>query len=837
MPAKGTYGFSFHAFLATPAFISNQHEMKNSISVLLIFFFSFPSFCQPFIFHFQVKDSLSGLSLDGVQAQVVTSDKVKWLESNEMGHFHLVEKAGKPDKILVYKAFFKPFEISGESLLQRGLVVLLAPKTKVSQEILVKPLQANDLQPISQSRISENAIRQRYFGADVPSLINQTPSINMYSDAGNGIGYSFFRIRGIDQTRINFTVNGIPVNDPENQGFFFNNFADLASSAQSIQIQRGVGLSANGTASLGGSINIVTKDLTEDPAFEFSTGLGSFSSNRIMARFQTGRLAKNWAFGGRFSQIKSAGYRQNSESEIQSYNFSAGYFGEKTIFKFHAFGGFSQSRLAYLGIDKATLDSQRTQNPFVNGEKDAFRQHFQHLQVLHRFNENWSGQASAYLVLGNAPRFQFLFPALWGYSFQWFNMPNLDSLALPAGDIMTSYRLDQQLIGGFGHLEYKTQKFQGTLGFHANHFVSDHFMEINWGRNLPEGIQQNHLVYFNTGRKSEFSAYLRGNYQIAADLNWFSEIQFRRAGFSYDERKMQVRPSFGSMEPMSWNFINPKTGIRWAFHPNWAAYGVLGLTSREPTRFDYFQDDFATREKIKQNELKHETVVDAELGFKFSNGKNTWININAFYLDFRNQIVGTGQLNTFGTPINTNVESSYRSGLEWEGSLRLWGNSLILHHASSWMTSQIRQLNQRYFFSDFSGDTSLTFKNVKAVLSPEWIVNQAIEYMPISWLNLGLSGRFTSMQYLDNTQSAGISLPEFWFLDFRTTLDLSNLTNFGNLQVSFFLNNISNQKYATAGSVAGFSNLFDRTSRQASATPLFFPAATRNWFLSLNWRF
>ncbi len=808
--------------------------MKKAFFLFLLFLSGFSTFAQQERVSIWVKDSLSNEPLEMVQARILLENGFQDFFSQADGKLNLVLPTVGSFQIIFSKPFFFPQIWSSDQARAKNPILLLRPKAVVSQEIIIKPLQATEIQPITQTRLSESAIRERYFGADIPSLLNQTPTINMYSDAGNGIGYSYFRIRGIDQSRINFTVNGIPVNDPENQGFFFNNFADLASSAQSIQVQRGVGLSANGTAAFGGSVNLLTRSLNEKPEFEFASGLGSFGSSRLMARFQTGKIADRFAFGGRISQIQTNGYRQNSGATIQSYDFSAGYFGEKTIIKINAFGGFSASQLAYSGIEKATMDTNRRFNPFQNDERDAFQQHFTQIQWLQTLNDNWSFQLSGYSVFGKAPRFQFLFPNFWGTPYSFFNMPNRDTLAL-AGDMMTSYRLDQKLFGAFGSFHYKRERFEGSFGFHANHFSADHFMEVNWGRSLPESVKQNHLVYLNTGTKKEGSIWFRTNYEITHGLNWFSELQFRQARFSYTERKMEIRPSFGSVTPMVWNFFNPKTGLRYDINEANSFYAMLGRTSREPTRFDYFQDDFATRENIRQSDLKHETVTDVELGWQWKTEKGNNLKINGFWMYFQNQIVGTGQLNNFGTPVNTNVPSSTRLGLELEGHWEIF-RKLSLFTTASWMQSQISTFRYSFFFEDFSGDTTLVFKNVKAVLTPELIVNQGIQYNPVSWLSIGVNVRYTSMQYLDNTQNPDVSLPEFWFADGRATLDLRKWIKAGIPTLSLVVNNITNEKYATAGSVAPFSGILDRQTGQASSTPLFFPAATRNWFLTLNWR-
>ena len=218
---------------------------------------------------------------------------------------------------------------------------------QILQEQIVNGIKANAKMPITQLTLTQKQLEEKYYGADIPTLLNSTPSINSYSDNGTGIGYSYFRLRGLDQSRINTTLNGIPVNDQEGQGTYFNNFADLVSSASSIQVQRGVGTSTNGTASIAGSVNITTKNLSKEQSFVLNSGFGSFNSRRLTAEYQTGLIDKKFAFYGRFSDLSTDGYRVNSGTHIRSMFMSGGYFGKKSMLKFNILPGVSESQLSY----------------------------------------------------------------------------------------------------------------------------------------------------------------------------------------------------------------------------------------------------------------------------------------------------------------------------------------------------------------------------------------------------------------------------------------------------------------------------------------------------------
>ncbi len=705
------------------------------------------------------------------------------------------------------------------------------------QEFVIHGIKATEKQPITFSSLNKKQIEERYYGVDLPGLINSTPSINAYSDNGSGIGYSYFRLRGIDQTRINTTVNGIPVNDPENQGVFFNNFADLATSAESIQIQRGVGTSTNGTSAFGGSINLLTKNLSEKPEVRLSSGLGSYHASRVAAEFQSGLLADHFLFYGRYSEIKTDGFRQHSGAAIQSYTFSGAYLNKRSLIKLNLFGGSAQNQLSYLGIDKVTYDSLYKSNPFTNGETDAFKQHFFQIQYTFQISQNHTLSASAYYVTGNAPKFQFLFPGSWGYTYDYFNMPDAiigtDTLKV-AGDMMTSYRLDQRFWGGFANYNMHTSRLDLTAGFHLNSFVSDHFMEINWGSLIPAGIEQNHQVYFNTGYKKEASIFCKANYSLTEDIGIFGDIQYRSASFSYKGRNLEIRKDPFIVENMKWSFLNPRIGARFMASHRQSLYGMVGFGKREPTRFDYFQDDFATK-NTKQDEIKPEEVLDLELGYELNN-KIIKGKVNLFAMEFKNQIVGLGQLNGFGYPVTGNVGSSYRRGIEGDVTVNA-SRWFRLFMSSSISTNKIKELNQHFTSDETGNDTVVVFKNTTLGFTPSAIHNFEIKFIPVSWFNMDLIGRSVSSQFLDNTQNNTIRSQGFKTLDLRMSIYLKPWIKLGEPIIRIQLNNVGDVKYAPTGSLGGpTTNPMDKYGNRGNYS-LYLPAAGRNFFITLDWKF
>jgi len=701
-------------------------------------------------------------------------------------------------------------------------------------EFVLTGIRATSNTPVTQYNLSSKQIKEMYYGADLPVMLQQAPSIQSYSDNGTGIGYSFFRMRGMDQSRLNVTVNGVPINDPENQGTFFNNFADLSSSAQSIQIQRGVGTSTNGSAAFGGSINILTRNLSEQSSAEVNAGIGSFNSRRLTAEVQTGRVG-NYAFYTRISNLATDGYRDRSGSEITSYLFSAGRFGKKSLIIFNMWGGDAQNQLSYLGVDEATLQSNRKANALTKGETDRFRQHFFQLQYQYTINQYSGVNASAYYVRGLAPQFQAFFGAspFFGYSF--YNMPEpvIGADTIRETDAMVSYRLDQHFSGGFANYYYHTKKFELDAGFHANHFTSDHFMEVQWMRVLPEGIDPNHQVYFNTGTKSELSGFVKFNYFVTRKWNVFSDVQIRNAMFKYQPKTMQYAAAPFTVEPMTWNFVNPKIGTQYQVNTSLQAYAMVGISNREPTRFDYFQDDYATR-NVKQSDIKPEQVVNIESGIRFQNRK-LQLQTNFYLMQFENAIINTGELNMFGYPITTNVKESSRAGFEIDGVWKM-NKYIWLNTAAAFSQNTIRQITQFYSDSNFTSQ-GITYNNTSSAMSPQIIMNTGVNLFPVKWLQVDLNMRHVSEQYVDNSQTLASRIPSYTLVNSRVGLDISRWTK-QKIAVAIQVNNLMNAAYLPWANVGLMSNVIQYGNdgvNRGVITPQYFAAPLRNYFVTVTW--
>jgi iron complex outermembrane receptor protein len=705
------------------------------------------------------------------------------------------------------------------------------------QEVVLSGIRATNKTPVTRYDISSKQLKQLYYGADLPTVLQQSPAIHAYSDNGTGIGYSFFRMRGMDQSRINLTVNGVPINDPENQGTFFNNFADLASSAESIQIQRGVGTSTNGAAAFGGSINILTRNLTQKPSAEVNMGYGSFNSRRLTAEVQTGRIAEKYAMYVRLSNLSTDGFRERSGSDITTYFFSTARFGEKSLLKLNVWGGDASSNLAYMGVDAATLAQNRKANPLVQNERDQFQQHFAQLQYQYNLSKISGINASAYYVRGRAPFFQVNFdadPLFFPYSF--YNMPNpiVGSDTIMSTNARVAYRLDQHFVGGFANYFYHTNKLKFDAGFHLNSFNSDHFLEVQRMDVFPAGFEPGHIAYFNTGYKQEVSAFAKMSYNLTQRLLLYGDLQLRHARFQYAARTMQFSPPPFTSEDMQWTFINPKLGAQFEVNEQVSLYSMAGITGREPTRFDYFLDDYATRD-VKQSDTKPEQVTDIEAGVRISNNYIK-LNANVYYMHFRNAIINTGEVNAFGQSITTNVPVSTRSGIELDATWTV-NKYISLIHSSNMSQNVINEITQFYTDTTFAS-IGFVYRNTTPALTPSIILNQGVRVTPFEWLYADANVRYVSQQFVDNSGSKAARIAPYTLVDARVGLKLKNWLK-QDISLTFQINNVLNSVYNPWGNVGMFSNVVDYRPDGTTGgvvTPAFFAAPPRNYFITLTWK-
>lgn len=501
--------------------------------------------------------------------------------------------------------------------------------------------------PISQKTLTKDDIAKIYQGQEMTYILDKTPSITTQSDGGQPNGYTTFRMRGIDQTRINMTLNGVPLNEPEDQGVYFSNYPNFATNIKSIQIQRGVGTSANGTASYGGSLNFEGKTGI-DKETSVQVGYGSFNTQRGNLTYGSGINKKGFAIYTGLSGYKSDGYKYNSSGSGYSAFVSGGYYGGKNVIKFTGFTGKSLNQMAWMAVSDSSIKADPRTNANPAGENDNFTQSFGQLQYVRSINKNSTITTTAYYNRLDGK---------WGM----FVSPT---------DLLT-FKLGSNFYGSMTNYHYEANKLTINVGLHANRYDRTHMGSID-----------TLFLYKNTGTKVDYSIYSKIAYNIGK-FTLFTDLQARKVGFSY------VGDS--TMVPLSWNFFNPKGGITYNHSKNINYYFSVGQNHREPTRTDMFGGN---DNLISLNIITPEQVIDYELG---SNVKFNKISVqyNLYYMDFKNEITFLGGLGPNGLNLMTNVSKSFRSGIELDLNYKVM-KCLSITNTSNYAYSRIQGDGKEY---------------------------------------------------------------------------------------------------------------------------------------------
>jgi iron complex outermembrane receptor protein len=630
------------------------------------------------------------------------------------------------------------------------------------ETVTVSAIRARDEAPISAKTVDAEELERRSFGQDIPLILQGTPSFTSYSEAGNYWGYSYMRIRGIDQSRINLTIDGIPLNDPEDQVLYFADFPDLANSLHSAQIQRGVGTSTPGTASYGGSINFETVPVASARrGADFQLQSGSFGSRRASAEYATGPMSGGLALYGRLSALRSQGYRRHSGMEGRSGFLSAAYVGADQMLKLTATAGLFADTLAYLGATDAELALDRRHNPLRADEVDRFGEQIAALTYTRQLGTRSSASATAYRISAAG---------------------NYDVCIADCDQALAelwNFHLDFVWYGATAAWNVERGRVRGSVGLNGNTYARDHHAYARPNTQQP--------LYFNTGHKQDGSAFAKASYD-AGRVTLFGDLQVRHARFRYEPDVAAAIPE-ASIE---WTFLNPKVGATIRLTPTADAYLSFGLNAREPARSDMFGgfDNLDTSNVAfvgPLSRVRPERAHDTEAGVRLGGG--AWsLDANLFAMQFRNEILPVGELTYIGTPLRRNVGSSWRRGVELDLRARP-GPHVTVGWSATAMQARISE------FTDQA--TGTTYREVDPLLTPRFTSTGSVEWQPTPAISLAAIARYSSRAQLDNTGNPDLTLPGYLTTDLRAVLErgvfglalhLNNATDarkFGGGHVSF----------------------------------------------------
>jgi iron complex outermembrane receptor protein len=678
----------------------------------------------------------------------------------------------------------------------------------------IKAIRLSEQAPFAKSNISKAQIALNNVGQDLPFLLENTPSVVVHADAGIGVGYTGIRIRGTDATRINFTLNGIPYNDADSMGTFFVNIPDFSSSANSIQIQRGVGTSTNGAGAFGASVNLMTNEYNPSAYLSLQNTAGSFNSFKNNLVFGSGLLNNKFTIDGRVSSIRSDGFIDRANSDLKSFFLSSTYWGDKSSLRLNVFSGKEKTYQAWYGVPQELLATNRTFNPAGTEKADApyenqtdnYTQTHYQLFYNKQVNNNWKWNTALFLTTGKGYYEEYKA----GVDFSDYNIDVTGKINVPA-DVVRRRWLDNHFYGQIAALSYIDSLNDLTIGGGWSVYDGLHFGTLPY---LSQTFAPVDFRYYdNDALKKEMNSYVKWERKLTQKFKSFIDLQYR---FVNHQMNGFTRNTDLEIE-RSFNFFNPKMGLSYKAK-NIFYYTSVAVANKEPNR-----DDF---EASATEQPRREQLIDWEAGFEFKKPKYA-INANVYYMDYKDQLVLTGKINDVGAYTRINVPKSYRTGVELQlkYAFNKYFNS---SYNVTFSQNKIEEFTEYIDDYDQYTQVAIPHKNTNIALSPSLTTNRTFNWKPNDKLSFFWVTKYTSKQYLDNTQNKDRQLDAFFINDLNVHWTILNKTKFTML-LQLYANNVLDVKYAPNGYT--FSYIYDRSLITSNN---FYPMAGRNYWISLK---
>lgn len=696
-------------------------------------------------------------------------------------------------------------------------VYLLPNSANELDKIIVSSTRAKQNSPISVVSMSKEEIQRNNNAQDVPLLLRNLPSVTTTTDGGNGVGYTGMWIRGTDITRINVTVNGIPLNDPESHGVYWVDVPNLMDITDNLQIQRGVGTSTLGAGAFGASINIRTNRINNKPYADLQSSFGSFNTFKQSIGIGTGLLNNHFVFEGRYTNTKSDGYIDNAWAKTNSLYLAGTYTSDKTMIKSTFFKGFEETYQAWSGVPKDSLKSHRTFNPYsYENEIDHYQQTHANVHIIRKLSNFLTTNITAFYIHGQGYYEQFkedqklskygLFPIV------------IVNDTIRKTDLIRRKWLDNDFYGFNYNFNFQKNNFGLILGGQWNNYIGGHFGEILWMKYAGNNSIRTKW-YNNTGVKNDVNTFLKLDYKFFNKLTIFADFQYRIVNYNIngvddDLTKLDILKKY--------NFFNPKAGAFFEINKNIMIFASYNIANREPKRSDFTD---AQQDKLP----KSEKLNDFEAGFKIKND-NYLLELNFYNMDYKDQLILTGEINDVGEPIVTNVPKSFRRGIEllFSAKITSWlnwnGNTTLSKNKIENFTEYVDDWDNYTQISKNLGQTNIAF-------SPEIIANSIFVLKPLKGLDFEFISKYVSRTYLDNTSSVERSLEPYFVNDIAIRYSIVNKF-FNNFSISLQIFNIFNEDYITNAWVYSYY-----TGGERYLDAGYFPQAFRNYMLNVNFRF
>jgi iron complex outermembrane receptor protein len=755
-------------------------------------------------------------------ATIKVKNKAVTILSDKNGDYTLSLAPGKYTfsvSYLGYKTEEKSVDLGSNTTINFSL----SAQTFLADEVVISATRASKNTATTYKNLDKAALEKNNLGQDLPYLLNQTPSIVVSSDAGAGVGYTGIRIRGSDATRINVTINGIPLNDAESQGSYFVNLPDLASSIDNIQIQRGVGTSTNGAGAFGASLNIQTTTRRDSAYAEINSTYGSYETWKNTINVGSGLINNKFSFDGRLSRIKSDGYVDRASSNLKSFFVSGAYYGKKDILRVNVFSGAEKTYQAWNGISEAQLITNRRHNDFTyDNQTDNYQQDHHQLFYTRNLSNQLVANAALHYTYGR------------GYYEEYKENRTLadykiapvviGGTTITKSDLIRRLWLDNDFYGVTYSLNYTPKSnLNFILGGAYNEYDGKHFDEVIWAKyaNYDASGSMRHRYEDNDAFKTDFNVFGRANYQIEK-FNIFADLQYRHVYYSYFGKDLAGNPA---QQNATLDFFNPKAGLTYNFNETSNIYVSVAIGNKEPNRRDFTDSNVNSRPKS-------ENLTDIEAGYR-TQFSNLSLGVNGYAMLYKDQLINTGKLNDVGGQTRQNVPDSYRLGIEFDGRWQIlkdfyWAGTATLSR------NKIKEFTEYIYDEDPTAVTPTlvnTYKNTNISFSPSIIASSEIGYGIVKNAEIAFISKYVGKQNLDNTSANSRTLSSFFINDIRLSYHTA-FAGIKNMGISLLVNNVFSTRYESNG--GSYSYLYGGALDRGN---YYYPQATRNFLLNLNVKF
>ena len=739
-----------------------------------------------------------------------------------------------------YNSFRKELILNNSEKLD----IALEPASVLAEEILVSASRAGQKSPVAYTNIGKEDIKRTNFGQDIPYLMNYTPSFVATSDAGNGVGYTNFRIRGTDLNRINVTINGIPMSEAESHSTYFVDIPDLAASTENIQIQRGVGNSTNGAGAFGATIDLQTSKSDPVANGSYNSSIGSFNTFRNNIAAGTGLINSKFAIDMSLSKITSSGFVDRATSDLKSFFISGGYFATNTILKLTIFSGYEETYQSWNGVPSVRLNNdiegmkryeehglythEQTQN-MINSDSrtynlytyenqvDHYQQDHYQLHFSHKFNQYINLNAATFYTYGRGYYEQY--ETDQKFTDYQITEPVINGAVVDKTDLIRRKWLDNDFYGMIFSLNYKKGNSSLNFGGGANIYDGRHFGKVIWA-GIAGDAKYDHEWYHGTGLKKDDNIYARYNYDFSEKLSFSADLQYRYISYELDGIDDKLR---SVKQYHRFNFFNPKFGIFYRPGINQEAYLSFGRANREPNRDNFVDADPSGKQPT------FETLNDFEVGYKFKSS-DVMLGTNLYYMHYKNQLILTGQINDVGSAIMTNVDKSYRTGIEFMAGMK-FRKKINWNLTTTISRNKIRDFIEYVEDWDNGGLIENVIGNTDLAYSPQLTASSVLSYKPSDKLEISLLSNYVGSQYIDNTANANRKLDAYMVSNLKFEYSIRQ-NIFKDIKFNLLINNILNKQYESNAWV--YSYFFEGKRNKMDG---YFPQAGTNFIFGMSVQF